>query len=100
MAFKIKPFYSIDNTPIYFVPEEDNQVAGRANLNGSITINDNVKDPKAIQEIIRHEKVHIDQIKRGDLTYDDKNIYWKGKKYSRKYNKKSPWEKEAYKKQK
>ena len=55
MAFKIKPFYSIDNTPIYFVPEEDNQVAGRANLNGSITINDNVKDPKAIQEIIRHE---------------------------------------------
>ena len=44
---------------------------------------------------------------RGDLDYDDKNIYWKGKKYSKNNPKiamaspkNSPWEKEAYKKSK
>jgi hypothetical protein len=34
------------------------------------------------------------------LAYDDKNVYWKGKKYSRasmeEGNKNLPWEKEAY----
>ena len=44
---------------------------------------------------------------RGDLDYDDKNIYWKGKKYSKNNPKiamaspsNSPWEKEAYSKSK
>jgi hypothetical protein len=41
-------------------------------------------------------------MKRGDLDYDDKNVYWKGKKYPRsKMNegaKNLPWEMEAYKK--
>ena len=41
---------------------------------------------------------------RGDLYYDDKYVYWKGKKYLRsKMNegdKNLPWEKEAYAKQK
>ena len=44
---------------------------------------------------------------RGDLDYDDKNIYWKGKSYSKKNAKiamaspaNSPWEKEAYSKSK
>jgi hypothetical protein len=48
--------------------------------------------------------VHVDQMKRGDLAYDDKYIYWKGKKYLRSSleegNKKLPWEAEAYKKEK
>ena len=48
--------------------------------------------------------VHIEQMKRGDLDYDDKNVYWKGKSYSRdsmkEGDKNLPWEKEAYKKQK
>jgi hypothetical protein len=42
-------------------------------------------------------------MKRGDLNYDDENVYWKGKKYPRKNmkegSKKLPWEKEAYEKQ-
>lgn len=97
MAFKIKPPYNVDNTPIYFV-EEDKDVLGRANLNGTITINKDVKSPARIKEIIKHEKVHLDQMKRGDLSYDDEYVYWKGKKYSRKYNPSSPWEKEAYNK--
>ena len=40
-------------------------------------------------------------MKRGDLNYDDKYVYWKGKKYSRAQMqegaKKLPWEAEAYK---
>ena len=98
MAFKLKPPYSIDNTPIYFTSEEDG-VLGRANRNGSITINDKVKSPAQIKEIIKHEKVHLDQMRRGDLDYDDNFIYWKGKKYKRgaKDGSRSyPWEKEAY----
>ena len=54
--------------------------------------------------MIAHEKVHLDQMKRGDLDYDDQNVYWKGKKYSRKQMKEGAknlhWEKEAYKKAK
>ncbi len=102
MAFKVKPPYKIDNTPIYFVPEE-NGVLGRANMCGTITINSQVRDPKQIKEIISHESVHIHQIKRGDLAYDDCYIYWKGKKYKRGAkdgNKSYPWEKEAYRKEK
>jgi hypothetical protein len=98
MAFKLKPPYNIDNTPIYFVNEKDD-VLGRANKCGSITINSQVRDPKQLKEIICHEKIHLDQIKRGDLSYTDKNIIWKGKKYPLKYNKNSPWEKEAYTKE-
>ncbi len=90
--------YRIDNTPVYHVPEEDGTL-GRANLNGSITVNQDVRDPAQEKEIITHEKVHVDQIKRGDLSYTDNHIIWKGKRYSRKYNKQSPWEKEAYSKE-
>ncbi len=97
-GFKMSSPYEVDNTPVYRVPEEEGTL-GRANLNGTITINDKVRDPGQEEEIISHEKVHVDQIKRGDLFYTDKNIIWKGKKYSRTYNKKSPWEKEAYSKE-
>jgi len=41
-------------------------------------------------------------MKRGDLNYDDKYVYWKGKKYLRAQMqegaKNLPWEAEAYKK--
>ena len=44
--------------------------------------------------------VHIDQFRRGDLDYDGKNVYWKGKVYPRNKMKEGaknlPWEKEAY----
>ena len=46
------------------------------------------------------KKIHIDQIKRGDLDYDDDFVYWKGKKYSREEMQEGaedlPWEAEAY----
>jgi hypothetical protein len=109
MSFKMKPPYEIDNTPVYFVDEEPG-VLGRANMCGSITVNKNVRDPKQLEEIISHEKVHVDQIKEGKLAYDDNYIYhrksgkgsWKKIKRSEKADgDKSTWfEKEAYKKEK
>ena len=100
MAFKLNnPPYTIDNTPIYQVDMEDG-VMGKANNNGTIIINKDVPINK-IQDVINHEKVHIDQMKRGDLDYDNKYVYWKGKKYSRAQMqegaKNLPWEAEAYK---
>ena len=101
MAFKLtNPPYKIDNTPVYHVDMEDD-VMGKANNNLTIIINKDV-DPSRTQDVIDHEMVHIDQMKRGDLNYDDDYVYWKGKKYSRKDmdegNKTLPWEAEAYKK--
>lgn len=100
MAFKMKMGkLSMDNTPIYEIDENEG-VLGRANKNGSITLNKNLHSLER-EDVIRHEKVHLDQIKRGDLDYDDKYVYWKGKKYPRSKmdegNKNLPWEKEAWK---
>ena len=91
--------YDCDNTPIYKVSMEDG-VMGKANNNGSIIVNKDL-DPSEVHDVVAHEKVHLDQMKRGDLDYDDENVYWKGKKYSRASMKEGaknlPWEKEAYK---
>ena len=101
MSFKLNnPPYKIDNTPIYHVDMEDG-VMGKANKNGTIILNKDL-DPSQCDKVIAHEKVHIDQMKRGDLDYDDKYVYWKGKKYSRAQMqegaKNLPWEAEAYRK--
>lgn len=99
MAFKLNSPFPIDNTPIYHVDMEEG-VMGKANNNGTIIINKDL-DPKMLNKVVKHEMVHICQMKRGDLDYDDKNVYWKGKVYPRsKMNegaKKLPWEAEAYK---
>jgi len=100
MAFKLSNApYKIDNTPIYNVPMEEG-VMGKANNNGTIILNKDL-DPSQCQNVINHEMVHINQMKRGDLDYDNDNVYWKGKKYSRadmeEGAKNLPWEDEAYK---
>jgi hypothetical protein len=99
MAFKLNAPFPIDNTPIYHVDMEDD-VMGKANNNGTIIINKDL-DPKMLDKVVKHEMVHIDQMKRGDLDYDDKNVYWKGKVYPRatmnEGAKNLPWEDEAYK---
>ena len=102
MAFKLtNPPYSLNNPPVYHVPLEEG-VLGKADKNGSILINKDVESPLQEQDIINHEMVHHDQMKRGDLDYDDNNVYWKGKVYPRSKMKEGdknlPWEKEAYKK--
>ena len=104
MAFKMAgSSYNVDNTPIYST-DMDNNILGMAQSNGTILINKNVS-PLELRKnkTISHEKVHIDQMKRGDLDYTDTHVTWKGKKYSRttmkEGSKKLPWEMEAYKKQ-
>jgi hypothetical protein len=104
MSFTMKGApYNTDNPPIYHVDMEDG-VLGKANNNGTIIINKDVKDPEQIDDVIDHEMVHIQQMKDGKLNYDDDNVYWKGKKYSRASMKEGaknlPWEKEAYTKTK
>ena len=98
MAFKLTPPFPIDNTPVYHVDME-NGVLGKANNNGTIIINKDVPCDKA-QDVINHEMVHINQMRRGDLDYDDKNVYWKGKTIPRSSIKEGahnlPWEAEAY----
>ena len=98
MAFKLNnPPYKLPETPIYHINMEDG-VLGKANRNGTIILNEKM-DPKKAKEVIKHEMVHIDQMRRGDLDYDDKYVYWKGKKYLRsKMKEGSPalaWEREA-----
>ena len=100
MAFKLNnPPYKIDNTPIYHVDMEEG-VMGKANNNGTIIVNKDL-DPSQIDDVVAHEKIHIDQMERGDLDYDNENVYWKGKTYSRadmaEGAKDLPWEAEAYK---
>tara|TARA_B110000495_G_scaffold114804_1_gene99409 strand:- start:99 stop:386 length:288 start_codon:yes stop_codon:yes gene_type:complete len=87
----------VDNTPIY-QKDIDEGVMGLANRNGSIVLNKNLS-PLEQKKVIRHEKVHLNQMERGDLDYDDNNVYWKGKKIPRSTmdegNENLPWEKEA-----
>ena len=117
MAFRIKAPYKIDNTPIYSINDEDD-VMGRANNNGTIVVNNDIKSPAELEKVIKHERVHVDQFKRFEksngkkgLDYSDEYIKWEGNSYPRKNgkikykgrwitegSKQSPWEKEAYKK--
>ena len=99
MAYKMKMGkLSMDNTPIYQMDTEEG-VMGQANKNGSIIVDKNLS-PLEQEDVVRHEKVHLDQMERGDLDYDNDNVYWKGKKIPRSTmdegNKNLPWEKEAY----
>lgn len=104
MPYIMKGFpYNIDNTPIYSMDMEEG-VLGVADKNGSILINKDITDPDKKEDIINHEKVHLKQMKDGDLEYDSDSVTWKGKKYSRKNfdegDKTLPWEKPAYNAQK
>tara|TARA_B110000858_G_C17509714_1_gene339808 strand:+ start:242 stop:598 length:357 start_codon:yes stop_codon:yes gene_type:complete len=102
MGFKMKGMsgLSSSDTPILKKNLGKNIIA-EANRDGSIYLDKSVKKNSAKgKEAIAHEKVHLDQMKRGDLDYDDNSVMWKGKKYSRKKMKEGaenlPWEKEAY----
>ena len=80
----------------------DKGVHGVTLNDGTIIVDKNLS-PVQQKLAISHEKVHRDQVMRGDLSYDDENVYWKGKAYPRKSmkegSKKLAWEAEAYKKQ-
>tara|TARA_R100000315_G_C5224366_1_gene135695 strand:+ start:403 stop:720 length:318 start_codon:yes stop_codon:yes gene_type:complete len=76
-------------------------VLGQANKGNTILISKSIdKNSAQAKRVIAHEKVHLEQMRRGDLDYDDKNFYWKGKTYPRNKidegSENLPWEKEAY----
>lgn len=103
MGFKMnRPnFYNSDQQPEVIKKDLADGVIAEANRDGTIFLDKSIpKDSKEGKKAIAHEKVHLDQMDRGDLDYDDDFVYWKGKKYSRaKMNegaKNLPWEKEAY----
>tara|TARA_R100000900_G_scaffold79516_1_gene62524 strand:+ start:928 stop:2304 length:1377 start_codon:yes stop_codon:yes gene_type:complete len=83
----------------------ENGTIAEANNDGTIFLDKSVKPNSPLgKEAIAHEKVHMDQMSRGDLNYDDNNVYWKGKSYPRSQMqegaKSLPWEAEAYNKTK
>ena len=104
MTFKIKPFFDKNPPSIVNMPMEDDRELGRIEKPGTILVNKNITDHKKLANVISHENIHINQLKRGDLDWDNENVYWKGKKIKRSSIKEgSPalaWEKEAYKKAK
>ena len=95
--------YNVDNTPVYST-DMDGNILGMAQSNGTILVNKNIS-PLELKKnkTISHEKVHIDQMKRGDLDYTDSHVIWKGKKYPRSTMKEGAkslnFDMEAYKKQ-
>jgi hypothetical protein len=102
MKFSIQPFYESNPASVVNVPMDDERELGRIEKPGTILVNKDITDHKKLANVINHENIHIDQLKRGDLDWDDNNVYWKGKKIKRSsMNEGSPalaWEKEAYKK--
>ena len=83
----------------------DSGVIAEANNDGTIYLDKSVKnDSPLAKEAIAHEMVHMDQMSRGDLNYNDDKVFWKGKEYDRddmnEGSKNLPWEKEAYDKTK
>ena len=85
--------------------ELEDGVIAEANNDGTIYLDKDVKDGSPLaKEAIAHEMVHMDQMARGDLNYNDDKVFWKGKQYDRddmnEGSKELPWEKEAYNKTK
>jgi hypothetical protein len=105
MGYKMKSNVDslIKGEPVIVKKNLAGDVHGETLNDGTIVINKNLS-PIQQKIAISHEKVHVDQLKRGDLSYDDDFVYWKGKKYPRSSMKEGaknlPWEKEAYNKQK
>lgn len=87
------------NNPVVIKTELEDGILAEANIDGSIYV-DSKASPVKVKEAIKHEKIHLEQMSRGDLSYDSQNVYWKGKIYNRESMnegaKSLPWEKEAY----
>ena len=100
MSFKMKrPTFSGEGKIIK--KQLAKNVVAEANRDGTIFLDKDIdiNSPKA-KKAIEHEKIHMDQMSRGDLDYDDKNVYWKGETFPRgkmkEGDKKLPWEQEAW----
>ena len=90
---------NIGGTPEAVLHEETGLIL--KNTNDMYSALQNILSDHKKLEAIAHEKVHMNQMERGDLEYDDDNVYWKGETYPRdemeEGAKNLPWEKEAWK---
>ncbi len=116
MAFKLKSNAEVFGIherlsefgkPVIIKDDLEKGVEAEANRDGTIFISSDVSEKK-IDEAVRHEKVHLDQMATGRLQYSEDSVTWKkdtkspARKYSRaNMNEGHPdfeWEAEAYKK--
>lgn len=116
MAFKLKSNAEIFGIherlsefgkPVIIKNDLEKGVEAEANRDGTIFIASDVPESK-LDEAVRHEKVHLDQMASGRLQYTEDSVIWKKdtktppRKYSRaNMNEGHPdfeWEAEAYKK--
>jgi hypothetical protein len=114
MGFNLKQFSdlvgidkdtSTHDTPV-FKKSLEGGILGEANNDGSIFISESLSDEEK-QDVVDHEKVHIQQMAQGRLQYDDNTVTWKKdtKSPARVYKREDmqegaknlPWENEAYK---
>lgn len=112
-GFKLKSPIDIDPVARYEVPftpdnaGDDNGLVAKANNNGTMIINKNIKPNDPLRKNAQsHEEHHLKDMMDGKLAYDDNAVYHnldgKGvKKVNRKdfneSDKSLPWEKNAYK---
>ncbi len=116
MAFKLKSNAEVFGIherlsefgkPVIIKDDLEKGVEAEANRDGTIFVGSDVPDKK-LDEAVRHEKVHLDQMATGRLQYSDDSVTWKKdtKSPARKYSRASmneghpgfEWEAEAYKK--
>ena len=100
----------MSRTPV-IKKELEGGVLGEANNDGTIFVDKSVKEGTPLyNEVVGHEEKHMEQMQKGELSYDDNSVNYKGKEYVRKNGKiidpktgkghpegsmKFPWEKEA-----
>jgi|TARA_R110000787_G_scaffold282632_1_gene394606 hypothetical protein len=104
--FGINKEESTHDTPV-FEKNLEGGVQAEANRDGTIFVQKGLSKNE-ISEAVKHEKVHIDQMRQGRLQYDENTVTWKkdtrspARVYKRlTMNEGDPnfeWEKEAYKK--
>ena len=115
MGFKLgnetREYKTPEDTPI-LRKKLDKGILAEANNDGTIFVDKSLKPgSKKYNKVIKHEKVHMNDMKSGELAYGDKWIRYKGRTYPRKNGKikydgkwtveghsKFPWEKAANKK--
>ena len=88
----------------------DDGILGEANDDDTIYIDKSIPSGSAKEkEVVEHEIVHQEDMKKGDLAYTDADVTWKNTKYARKGGKiqykgkwlpegdhSFPWEKKAH----
>ena len=112
MAFKLgsesRKYRTPQETPI-LRKKLDKGILGEANNDGTIFVDESLKPgSKKYNEVVRHEKDHMNRMETGELGYTDNHVRWRGKTYPRKNGKikydgkwmaegntKLPWEKLA-----